>query len=74
MWHDNDGFLVNPALHRKHVLQSVTFPPCSGDLNLIETVWFRLRRDSIVRAMEDLHVGKQITATQFIQRAGQLLN
>ena len=74
MWHDNEGFLINPSLYRKHGLQSVRFPPCSGDLNPIETVWARLRRDLTLREMEDLHVGKQISATQFRQRAGQLLN
>ena len=61
-------------MYRKHGLQSVRFPPCSGDLNPIETVWARLRRDLSIREMEDLRVGKHVTAAQYRQRVAQLLN
>ena len=54
-------------------MQSVRFPPCSGDLNPIETVWARLRADLNKREMEDLHAGRHITVTQYRQRVGQLL-
>ena len=74
MWHDNESFLINPTVYRKHGLQSVRFPPCSGDLNSIETVWARLRRDLSIREMEDLRVGKHVTAAQYRQRVAQLLN
>ena len=39
VWHDNETFLNQPAVYRKHGMTSVKFPPNSGDLNLIETVW-----------------------------------
>ena len=74
MWHDNEGFLMNPAVYRKHGLQSVRFPPCSGDLNPIETVWARLRLDLSKREMEDLRVGKHLTVAQYRQRVAHLLN
>jgi hypothetical protein len=74
MWHDNESFLINPAVYRKHGLQSVRFPPCSGDLNPIKTVSARLRRDLSIREMEDLRVGKHVTAAQYRQRVAQLLN
>ena len=64
---------MNPPVYRKHGLQSVRFPPCSGDLNPIETVWARLRMDLSAREMEDLHAGRYITVTQYRQRVGQLL-
>ena len=74
MWHDNESFLINPSVYRKHGLKSVRFPPCSGDLNPIENVWARLRRDLSTREMEDLRVGKHLTAAQYRQRVAQLLN
>ena len=73
IWHDNEGFLLNPLVYRKNGMQSVRFPPCSGDLNPIETVWARLRMDLNKREMEDLHTGKQITAAHYKQRVAQLL-
>ena len=73
IWHDNEGFLLNPPIYRKNGMQSVRFPPCSGDLNPIETVWARLRMDLGVREMEDLHLGRHISVTQYRQRVGQLL-
>ena len=36
---DNEKFLLKPAVYKKHGLQSMRFPPNSGDLNPIETVW-----------------------------------
>ena len=54
-------------------MQSVRFPPCSGDLNPIETVWARLRMDLNAREIEDLDAGRHITVTQYRQRVGQLL-
>ena len=74
IWHDNEGFLLQPPVYRKHGLQSVRFPPCSGDLNPIETVWARLRMDLNEREVDDLQAGRFITATQYRQRAGQILN
>ena len=42
--------------------------------NPIENVWARLRRDLSTREMEDLRVGKHLTAAQYRQRVAQLLN
>ena len=39
VWHDNETFLVNDAKYKASKLTSVRFPPNSGDLNPIETVW-----------------------------------
>jgi len=66
MWHDNESFLINPTVYHKHGMQSVRFPPCSGDLNPIETVWARLRRDLGSREMEDL---RQVFADGTVQAA-----
>ena len=73
IWHDNEGFLLNLQVYRKNGMQSVRFPPCSGDLNPIETVWARLRADLNKREMEDLHAGRHSTVTQYRQRVAQLL-
>lgn len=73
IWHDNEPFLLNPQVYRKNGMQSVRFPPCSGDLNPIETVWARLRMDLNAREIGDLHAGRHITVTQYRQRVGQLL-
>ena len=73
IWHDNEGFLLNPPVYRKNGMQSVRFPPCSGDLNPMETVWARLRMDLNAREIEDLDGGRHITVTQYCQRVGQLL-
>ena len=64
---------VVPQVYRKNGMQSVRFPPCSGDLNPIETVWARLRADLNKREMEDLHAGRHSTVTQYRQRVAQLL-
>ena len=74
MWHDNERFLINPPVYRDHGLQSVRFPPSSGDLNPIENVWAHLRRDMSSREMDDLRVGKYLTVAQYRQRVAQLLN
>ena len=71
--HDNKGFHLNPLVYRKDGMQSVRFPPCSGDLNRIETVWVRLRVDLGKREVEDVHAGRDITVTTYRQRVGQLL-
>ena len=57
VWHDNETFLNQPNVYTKHGKTSVKFPPNSGDLNPIETVWARLRRDLAVREMSDLQKG-----------------
>ena len=74
VWHDNEKFLLCPATYRQHELVQVRFPPNSGDLNPIETVWARLRRDLAEREQEDLTAGRTITTSQFKQRAAQILN
>ena len=49
------------------------FPPNSGDLNPIETVWAWLRRDLAKREQSDYVVRREISISQFRQRAAQLL-
>ena len=66
--------MLCPATYRKHGLVQVRFPPNSGDLNHIETVWARLRKDLAVREREDLTAGRTISVPQFWQRAAQILN
>ena len=39
VWHDNETSLANDAKYQASKLTSVRFPPNSGDLNPIETVW-----------------------------------
>jgi len=73
MWHDNEKFIQLPKEYKKAGLISVNFPPNSGDLNPIETVWARLRKDLAVREFEDLRMGKMISKTAFRQRVAQLL-
>ena len=73
VWHDNERFLLCPAAYRKHGLQQVLFPPNSGDLNPIETVWANLRRELATREQEDLDAGRTLTVAQFKQRAAQIL-
>ena len=53
---------------------AVRLLPNSGDLNPIETVWARLRRDLAQREFEDLKHDKIITTQQFKQRVAQLLH
>jgi hypothetical protein len=74
VWHDNEKFLLCPAVYKKHGLHQVRFPPNSGDLNPIETVWAQLRKDLAVREQEDLSANKVITLAQFKQRVAQISN
>ena len=73
MWHDNEKFLQQPQAYKKAGLTSMNFPPNSGDLNPIETVWAKLRADLAVREFEDLRCDKIISKTAFKQRVSQLL-
>ena len=73
VWHDGEKFLQQPDLYRKHGLTLVRFPPNSGDLNPIETVWAWLRRDLALREQEDFSANRVITKVQFRQRAAQIL-
>lgn len=74
IWHDNEGFLKQPKVYSKHKLTMKCFPPNSGDLNPIETVWAWLRRELARREMVDCSEGRSLTAPQFRQRAAQILN
>ena len=73
MWHDNEGFLKQPQAYKKAGLTSMFFPPNSGDLNPIETVWARLRQDLAEREFEDLKQNKVISVLSFKKRVSQLL-
>ena len=74
MWHDNEKFLLCPDTYRRSGLVQVRFPPNSGDLNPIETVWAWLRRDLAAREQEDLAAGHVLTVAKFRKRVAQLLN
>ena len=74
VWQDNEGFLQQAKVYKRHGLQLVNFPPNSGDLNPIETVWARLRKDLAVREMQDLQDGVVLSGAQFRQRAAQVLS
>ena len=63
-----------PTTYRQHGLEQVRFPPDSGDLNPIETVWAWLRRDLPVWEQVDLSEGRVLTPARFRQRVAQLLN
>ena len=74
VWHDNERFLLQPDVYAEHGLELVRFPPSSGDLNPIETVWAWLRKDLAQREMTDLTAGKPAqTVGQFRARAAQIL-
>ena len=73
IWHDNEGFLLVPGEYKRLGLQSMRFPPNSGDLIPIETVWARLRYDLAAREREDLKEGREPPSQQFKQRVSQLL-
>ena len=73
MWTDGEKFLKIDQEYHKHGLTAVRFPPCSGDLSPIETMWARLRRDLAIREFEDLQNDKVISTLQFKQRASRLL-
>ena len=57
MWHGKKKFIQAPKEYKKAGLTSINFPPTSGDLNPIETVWAKLRKDFAVREFEDLKAG-----------------
>ena len=73
VWQDGEGFLQQPDLYAKNGLTLTRFPPNSGDLNPIETVWAWLRRDLALREQEDFNAKKVLTKAQFRQRAAQIL-
>ena len=73
IWHDNEKFLKQPQVYASHGLTMKCFPPNSGDLNPIETVWVWLRAELARREMSDLDTGKTISVQQFRQRASQIL-
>ena len=73
VWHDNEPFLKQPQKYKKAGLTSVNFPPNSGDLNPIETVWARLRKDLAELEFEDLKNDKIITVASFRKRVAHLL-
>ena len=71
---DNERFLQCPDVYRRHGLSLHRFPPSSGDLNPIETVWAWLRKDLAHREQTDLKTNYTLTPQQFKQRCAQLLN
>ena len=73
VWHDSEKFLLQPSEYRRHNLELVRFPPNSGDLNPIETVWAELRKHLALREQEDLEAGRVLTLQQFRKRASQIL-
>lgn len=73
VWHDNERFLLCPETYKKHGLTLVRFPPSSGDLNPIETVWAWLRKDLAAREQDDLAANRCLTPKQFKQRCSQIL-
>ena len=73
VWHDNEKFLLQPGAYKQHGLEMKCFPPNSGDLNPIETVWAWLRRDLALREQEDFASKRILTAKQFRMRVAQLL-
>ena len=73
MWFDNESFLKIDSEYHKHGLTAMRFPPGSGDLNPIENVWAKLRKDLAIREFEDLKNDKVITTLQFKQRVSHLL-
>ena len=74
VWHDNERFLLQPDVYAENGLHLFRFPPNSGDLNPIETVWAWLRKDLAKREITDLAARRFLTPAQFRQRAAQILN
>ena len=74
MWFDNETLLKVDAEYHKHGLTAMRFPPSSGDLNPIENVWAKLRKDLAIREFEDLKNGRVISTLQFKHRVSQILN
>ena len=73
VWQDNEKFLQQPAEYRKHGMDIMNWPPNSGDLIPIETVWARLRKDLAKCEFKDLEEGRNLTVKQFRSRAAKLL-
>ena len=73
MWLDNETFLKVDRAYHKHGLTAMRFPPGVGDLNPVENVWAKLRKDLAIREFEGSKNDKVITTLQFKQRASQLL-
>ena len=73
MWFDNEQFLKIDQAYHQHGLTAMRFPPGSGDLNPIENLWAKLRKDLAIREFEDLKNDTVITTLQFKQRVSQLL-
>ena len=73
VWQDNERFLMAPAEYTSQGLSIINFLTSSGDLNPIETVWARLRRDLAAREQADLQKGKVLTVARFRARVAQLL-
>ena len=74
IWHDNEQFLKAAApQYRRHGMRMENFPPNSGDLNPIETVWAWLRRSLAEHELEDMAVGRVLTATHFRRRVSRIL-
>ena len=73
MWFDNEEFLKIDQEYHKHGLTALRLPPGNGDLNPIENVWAKLRKDLAIREFEDLKMDRVITTLQFKQRVSQLL-
>ena len=74
VWQDNETFLQAPVAYNRVGLRIMNFPPNSGDLNPIETVWARLRRDLSVLEFQDLKAGIVLPVAQYRQRAARILN
>ena len=75
VWHDNEKFLLQPGVYTDHGLELVRFPPGSGDLNPIETVWAWLRKDLAKREQQDIAKGGgALTVGKFRARAAQILH
>ena len=73
VWHDNERFLLCPEVYKENGLTLCRFPPNSGDLNPIETVWAWLRRALAEREQDDLEANRVLTPQQFKQRCAQIL-
>ena len=54
MWFDNESFLKVDSEYHRHGLTEMKFQPGSGDLNPVENVWGKLRKDLAIREFEDL--------------------
>ena len=74
VWHDNEKFLLQPKVYKEHGLQMQCFPPNSGDLNPIETVWAWLRRDRAHKEQSDFASKRIISERQYRQRAAHILH